>query len=71
MKPLKFYIDTVVFLDFLEGRKEKSIQFITNLLDDDDWIGYTSWFTLLELIENKQVMMHMMKLALDEHLTLN
>ncbi|VVB55429.1 PIN domain protein [uncultured archaeon] len=71
MKSSKFYIDTVVILDHLENRKEKSIQFISNLSDNNDWTGYTSWFTILELIENEQAMKHMEKLALQEHLTLN
>lgn len=71
MKSIRFYIDTVIFLDYLENRKEKSIQFITNLSDNEGWLGFTSWFTLLELIENKQLSEHMNKLALEDHLTLN
>lgn len=71
MKSIRFYIDTVIFLDYLENRKEKSIQFITNLSDNEGWLGFTSWFTLLELIENKQLSEHMNKLAIEEHLTLN
>ena len=68
---MKFYIDTVIILDYIKRRKPKSIQFLENLKDNDDWIGCTSSFTKLELIDNLQSFTHMANLAIKENKTLD
>lgn len=68
---MKFYIDTVIILDYLKNRNTKSIQFLENLKDNNDWIGYTSSFTKLELIDNLQSLEHMANLAIKENKTLD
>ena len=68
---MKFYIDTVIILDYIKNRNTKSIQFLENLKDNNDWIGCTSSFTKLELIDNLQSLEHMANLAIKENRTLD
>lgn len=68
---MKFYIDTVIILDYIKNRNTKSIQFLENLKDNNDWIGCTSSFTKLELIDNLQSLEHMANLAIKENKTLD
>lgn len=68
---VKFYIDSVIILDYLKSRNNKSIQFLENLKDKNEWIGYTSSFTKLELIDNLQSLEHMGNLAIKENKTLD
>lgn len=68
---MKFYIDTVIILDYIKSRNTKSIQFLENLKDNKDWIGCTSSFTKLELIDNLQSLEHMANLAIKENRTLD
>ncbi len=68
---MKFYLDTVIILDYIKERNTKSIQFLENLRDNNDWIGCTSSFTKLELIDNLQSLEHMANLAIKENKTLD
>ena len=68
---MKFYIDTVIILDYIKNRNTKSIQFLENLKDNNEWLGYTSSFTKLELVDNLQSLDHMNNLAIKENRTLD
>lgn len=68
---MKFYLDTVIILDYIKSRNTKSIQFLENLKDNKNWIGCTSSFTKLELIDNLQSLEHMANLAIKENRTLD
>lgn len=68
---MKFYIDTVIILDYIKSRNNNSIQFLENLKDNNEWSGYTSSFTKLELVDNLQSLDHMNNLAIKERKTLD
>ncbi len=54
-----FYLDTNVILDYIEQRRNDSIYFFEKIVRTEGWSCCTSYFTILELIDQEQQLRHL------------